>query len=166
MAMLAIAVNAADTITISGVVKDEAGEPLIGVSVKVKDTSKMTVTDLDGGFSLSGVNEGDEIVFTYVGYHSAAVKADRNRMEIILKENASILNEVVVVGYGTQKKVTLTGAVETVSAKNFQDKAVSNPALALQGVAPSLVVTRSTSRPGNEGIGMQIRGMTSVNGCL
>ncbi len=164
MAMLAIAVNAADTITISGVVKDEAGEPLIGVSVKVKDTSKMTVTDLDGGFSLSGVNEGDEIVFTYVGYHSAAVKADRNRMEIILKENASILNEVVVVGYGTQKKVTLTGAVETVSAKNFQDKAVSNPALALQGVAPSLVVTRSTSRPGNEGIGMQIRGMTSVNG--
>lgn len=162
--LVAVTALGADTITVQGQVTDESGEPLIGASVKVDNTSLAIATDIDGNFTLKGVEKGAPISVSYIGYQPKKVKATGEFLNIRLTEDTSVLDEVVVVGYGTQKKVTLTGAVETVGDKNFADRAVSNPAVALQGAAPSLVVTRSSSRPGNEGLKMEIRGATSVNG--
>lgn len=88
----------------------------------------------------------------------------RSDFKIVLKEDNNALDEVVVVGYGSQKKATLTGAVEQVSSKILESRAITNVGAALQGATPGLVVTRSSSRPGNEGLNFQIRGATSVNG--
>lgn len=83
---------------------------------------------------------------------------------MVLKEDNNALDEVVVVGYGTQKKATLTGAVEQIGSQVLESRAITNVGAALQGATPGLVVTRSSSRPGNEGLNFQIRGLTSVNG--
>ncbi|MCW0482381.1 TonB-dependent receptor [Gaoshiqia sediminis] len=153
------------TKTVTGKIKDKSGEPLPGVTVLVKGTTKGTISDFDGNFTLGDVSSTDVLAFSFVGMQTQEVQVGgSSSFNITLEEDAIGIEEVVAVGYGTQKKATLTGSIETVAAETFKDRAVTSPALALQGQTPGLVVTRSSSRPGKEGIDFQIRGATSVNG--
>jgi len=149
---------------LTGKVVDASGQPVIGASVVQKGTTIGTVTDMDGSFTLN-VSNKCILQVSFVGYEKAIIDVDGQRtLAITLKESSQSLNEIVVVGYGTQKKATLTGAVEQVSKETFESRAVTNVGLALQGATPGLTVSRSSSRPGNEGISFQIRGITSING--
>lgn len=149
---------------IQGVVVDQNGEPIIGASVRVKGTSNGTVTDLDGKFTLTHANGAVEV--SYIGYKSQVIKnAKGNNLHITLQEDANSLEDVVVVGYGQQKKASLTSAITQIKGDEvFKDRTVSSTAVALQGEIPGLTVTRSSTRPGSEGAAFQIRGDISVNG--
>lgn len=150
---------------IKGTVTDQNGEPLIGCNVVVVGSQTGVITDIDGNFSLNIPADARQLKISYIGYTDQIVNINnRTELKITLKEDNNALEEVVVVGYGVQKKATLTGAVEQVQSQALENRAVTNVGLALQGQTPGLVVTRSSSRPGNEGLNFQIRGATSVNG--
>lgn len=151
--------------TIKGLVTDANGEPLIGCNVVVVGDNAGVITDINGQFTLHVPAEAKQIKISYIGYVDQIVNIqDRADFKITLKEDNNALEEVVVVGYGTQKKATLTGAIEQVGSQVLESRAITNVGAALQGATPGLVVTRSSSRPGNEGLKFQIRGLTSVNG--
>lgn len=146
------------------VVDSTSRDPLPNVSVLVKGTKTGTITDQNGQFSLN-VAAHSTLVFTNVAYKPREIQLTNSDVLLVALSNKNdVLNDVVVVGYGTQKKATLTGAVEQITSKTFEDRAVTNVGLALQGQTPGLVVTRSSPRPGNEGLNFVIRGATSVNG--
>lgn len=152
-------------VSVKGQVVDSNGEPIIGASVLEKGTNNGVITDIDGNFTLKVRNRSSVIVVSYLGYKTAELSAsDKKVSQITLKEDTEVLDEVVVVGYGVQKKTTLTGAIDQVGGEVLESRAVTNVGLALQGQTPGLTVTRSSSRPGNEGLNFQIRGATSVNG--
>ncbi len=152
-------------LNVSGTVTDQAGEPLIGVNVIVQGTNEGTATDIDGRFSLSDVSQNATLVFSYVGYQKQTVELNgRTQISITMLEDSQTLDEVVVVGYGTQNREDMTGSVSTVAAERLENRPVTNAATALQGVSPGLVVTRQSGQPGNEDIKIQIRGVTSING--
>ena len=139
--------------------------PLPGVNVTVKNEAIGSVTDFDGNYDLVVPSNESILVFSYVGFVTQEIRVgDQTTIDIQLKVDDNALDEVVVVGYGAQKRETLTGAVETISAETFESRAVTNVGLALQGQSPGLVVTRNSPRPGNEGIQFRIRGATSING--
>lgn len=150
---------------ISGNVTDQNKETLIGVTVSVKNTTNGTVTDLDGNFSLSNVKVGDILVFSYIGYATKEIKiGDQQFIKVILSESSVALNEVVVVGYGVQKKVNLTGAVSAISVnEDMTNRAVSTVSTALQGLVPGLTVTQSSGMAGNDKSAILIRGIGSIN---
>ena len=150
--------------TIQGTVVDQNGEPVIGASVRVKGSKNGTVTDLDGKFTL--LNASGTIEISYIGYKTQTLKNPKGGdLKITLSEDASLLDDVVVVGYGQQKKASLTSAITQIKGEEvFKDRAVSSTAVALQGEIPGLTVTRTSTRPGNEGSAFQIRGDISVNG--
>ena len=151
--------------TIKGLVTDANGEPLIGCNVVVVGDNAGVITDINGQFTLHVPAEAKQIKISYIGYVEQTVNIQgRADFKITLKEDNNALEEVVVVGYGTQKKATLTGAIEQVGSQVLESRAITNVGAALQGATPGLVVTRSSSRPGNEGLKFQIRGLTSVNG--
>ena len=154
------------TVTVKGQVMDPTGVPVIGASVLEKGTSNGVITDIDGNFSLKVSSPNAVVVISYIGYKTVELPASNTKKlaQVTLKEDAEVLDEVVVVGYGVQKKTTLTGAIDQVDSKVLESRAVTNVGLALQGQTPGLTVTRSSSRPGNEGLNFQIRGATSVNG--
>ena len=136
---------------------DSAGEPLIGVSIVVKGTTIGTTTDLDGRFSLS-TSMGSTLQVSYVGYTSQEVKVtSTSLLRIVMKEDMAQLEEVVVVGYGTQKKVNLTGSVASVTAEDLVNKPVMSTAQAIAGLAPGLSVITNSGRPGS-GASVRIRG--------
>ena len=149
---------------ITGVVRNEKGEPLSDVTVTVKGSSVSAVTDANGRYSINASPNGI-LVFTYVGLGSQEQPIGNNTsIDASLKVEGSTLGDVVVVGYGTQKKATLTGSVATVNAKTFQDRGpIASPLAALQGQAPGVTVTRSSAQPGREGWNFQVRGASSVN---
>lgn len=122
----------------TGVVKDGNGEPVIGASVFVKGTRNGAVTDLDGRFSLTGVKRGSALHISYVGYNDKDVVWDGSALNVILTDNERSLNEVVVVGFGTQKKANLTGAVATIDAKNLVSRPVNSAVDAMQGMIPGM----------------------------
>lgn len=154
----------AQTQTVTGKIADaKTGQPVIGASVFVKGSTSGTKTNDAGSFSLNAPDHAT-LVITAVGYLQQEVGANARLDNLLLEPGSKDLDQVVVVGYGTQKKATLTGSVETVSSKAFQDRAVTNIGLALQGETPGLVVTRTSPRPGNEGLNFVIRGLSSVNG--
>lgn len=143
--------------------EDNLGCP--GANVMIKGTNQGTTTDFDGNFTISVPSSDSILVFSFIGYQNQEISvAGKSVINVSLVADQKKLDEVIVVAYGTQKKVTSTGSIETVTAKTFQDRAVTNPVLSLQGETPGLVVTRSSSRPGREAINMQIRGATSING--
>ena len=123
----AVTIMQQQNLKVSGVVTDEAGEPLIGVSVLVKGTTLGNITDLNGRFSLD-VPEGSILEISYIGYKTQSIKAQREPMNIVLKEDAQKLDEVVVVGFGTQKKVNLTGSVSAVTGDDISKRPVANAA--------------------------------------
>ncbi|MDT0684747.1 SusC/RagA family TonB-linked outer membrane protein [Autumnicola psychrophila] len=153
-------------IEITGTVISEAdGMPLPGVNVMVKGTTVGTVTDFDGNYSITVPSSESALVFSFLGFKTIEeTVGNRRSIDVNMFTDENALNEVVVVGYGAKKRESLTGAIEQVDSEAFQDRAVTNPALALQGQTPGLTVTRSSPRPGNEDVALQIRGATSVNG--
>lgn len=153
------------SISISGDVVDKTtGEPLIGVTVIDKNNPTVgTSTDVDGRFELK-VSSPDAIIqFSYVGYTPVEMPAKDVNGTVTMEETSTMLNEVVVVGYGTQKKVNLSGAVSTVDGDALANRPASDALSALQGQVPGLQVLRSSGQPGSETSGMRIRGFSSAN---
>lgn len=148
----------------NGVVTDTTGETVIGASVVVKGTTNGTITGLDGDFSLSGVTKGSILVVSFVGYQNTEVKWNGQPLTIVLKEDIKVLDEVVVVGYGTQKKANLSGAVAAVDGKVLQDRPITNIGQGLQGVVPNLNITMNNGGAPGATSSFNIRGNTSLNG--
>lgn len=148
----------------NGVVTDMTGETVIGASVVVKGTTNGTITGLDGDFSLSGVTKGSILVVSFVGYQNTEVKWNGQPLTIVLKEDTKVLDEVVVVGYGTQKKANLSGAVAAVDGKVLQDRPITNIGQGLQGVVPNLNITMNNGGAPGATSSFNIRGNTSLNG--
>lgn len=152
----------AQDISVSGNVKDEKGEALIGVSIQVKGTPTGNITDIDGNFVLQSVPANGELVFTYMGYITQTIPVKgKSVINVVLKEDSQALDEVVVVGFGTQKKVNLTGAVASVGSDVLENKPVANIGQALQGVVPNLNVSATNASP-NATPSFNVRGGTSI----
>lgn len=163
LAMLVLALpGVAQQIQVEGLVTDASGSALIGATVIVKDSNKGTTTDVRGRFQLT-VAQGAMLEVTYLGYESQSVAARSGEMHITLQEEATNVDEVVVVGYGIQKKVNLTGAVSQIDGEELAAKAAPNVMASLQGELPGVVVTQASGQPGEEGFALQIRGHSSVN---
>lgn len=146
----------------SGIVKDVNGEPVIGASVVVKGTSNGIITGLDGDFSLPNVKKGDVIEISFVGYSTHTVVWNGQPLNITLKEDTEVLDEVVVVGYGVQKKVNLSGSVSTVATKQIENRPVVNVGQALQGTVANLNITVGSGQA-TDNPSFNIRGVTSLN---
>lgn len=149
-------------INVSGVVKDGTGQPLPGVTVLVKGTTTGTVTELDGSYTLSAP-EGAVLVFSFVGYVVQEINVgNQSVIDVTLMEDETSLDEVVVVGYGTQKKVNLTGAVSTITSSDLANQPVGQTSMALQGVAAGVTVTQRSGQPGADGGAIRIRGIGTM----
>ena len=148
---------------VTGIVKDANGEPVIGANVMVKGQSIGTITDIDGRFVLGAPKEA-VLQITYIGFTSQDVKIG-NKKEIVvtLTEDTETLDEVVVVGYGTQKKVNLTGAVGNVSMKDIGDRPITNAGNALQGTVSGVYALQKSGQPGADGAVINIRGVGTLN---
>lgn len=155
-------VMAQDGRTIRGTVTDQRGNPLPGVTLSVKGTTQATSTDDRGQFELTHVSEGATLVFSSVGYAQQELRPKgRGTLSVVLKDAASGLNEVVVVGYGTQKKVNLTGAVDQVGKEVFENRPLVNVTRGLQGVIPNLNITMTDGKP-TRSADYNVRGTTSI----
>lgn len=151
------------TLTVSGVVKDQTGEPVAGAAVVVKGSVNGTVTDMDGKYTLTNVPEGAILSFSFIGLKTQELKANKTTLNVILQEDAIGLNEVVAIGYGYVKKKDLTGAVSTVSADDMMmGGTVSNAAQALQGKTAGVQVSQSSKAPGGT-ISVRVRGSNSIS---
>lgn len=149
---------------ITGKVVDLTDSPLIGVNVVVEGTSSGTVTDQNGTYSLENVPVDANLLFSYVGYLPRTVKTGNETLiNIVLQEDTKKLDEVVVVGYGTQKRINLTGAVQNITSQDLVKRNVGNTSTALQGLIPGVSVVQSSGRPGADGGSITIRGTGSLN---
>ena len=146
-----------------GLVKDATGESVIGASVVVKGTTNGTITDFDGNFSLDGIKKGDVIVISYVGYQTQEIKWNGSPLNVILKEDSKTLSEVVVVGYGTQKKANLSGSVAMVDSKELEDRPIQNVSSGLQGLMPGVAITGTNGAPGQDAGKIRVRGIGTLN---
>jgi TonB-linked SusC/RagA family outer membrane protein len=148
---------------VSGKVTDKNGEALIGVSVKIKGTSTGTVTDVNGVFSINNVSPSAVLVFSYIGMNSQEVKVGgRASISVQMEDNSVKMDEVVVVGYGTQKKSDITGSVTSVSKERFSQIPVTNAMTAIEGAVAGVTITNTSSVPGSAP-SVQVRGVNSIN---
>ena len=153
----------AQSISVTGVVKDASGETVIGATVREKGTDNATVTDLNGNYTIR-VAPKAALVFSYVGYKSAEVNVGgRTSVNVTLQEDNHTLNELVVIGYGTMKKSDLTGAVGSLAAKDMENAPVANIGQAMQGKIAGLQVV-DAGKPGDN-VSIKIRGLGSINNC-
>jgi TonB-linked SusC/RagA family outer membrane protein len=153
----------AQELTIKGQVSDAKG-PLPGVTVKVQNSSTGVNTDVEGRYTLKAPGNAT-LSFTFIGYKPQTISVNnRTTIDVNLETDSKSLDEVVVVGYGTQKKVNLTGSVSTVSGEDLIKRPVVSPAAMLQGTMPGVQVTQSTGEPGNEGVSIRIRGNSTFSG--
>lgn len=143
-----------------GYVVDEQDVPIIGANVMVKNSTKGTITDLDGKFYIPDVKDGDVVVVSFIGYLTQEVPVTGNKMRIVLKEDLQQLEEVVVVGYGVQKKSNLTGSIASVKSGDLENRTVTSVTQALQGKAAGVQLFTSSAAPGESG-SIQIRGFSS-----
>lgn len=146
-----------------GLVKDATGKSVIGASVVVKGTTNGTITDFDGNFSLDGIKKGDVIVISYVGYQTQEIKWNGSPLNVILKEDSKTLSEVVVVGYGTQKKANLSGSVAMVDSKELENRPIQNVSSGLQGLMPGVAITGTNGAPGQDAGKIRVRGIGTLN---
>lgn len=154
------------TVKITGTVTDNNGEPLIGVSVGQKGTSNGVMTDIDGNYALNNIEIGKSaITFTYVGYTPVELAITSNkRYDVVLKEVTNTLDEVVVVGYATQKKANLTGAVATIDfGEAMSSRPIANASSALAGLSAGVQIQQSSGKPGGDGAAIRIRGTGTLN---
>ncbi len=149
-------------IDVKGIVTDQQGQPLIGVNVLVKGTTKGTSTDFDGNFTLSDVEENATLVFSYIGYQTLEVELEgRSSLLVEMSSDAQMLDELIVVGYGTVKKSDLTGSVSTISGETFKDQPVTQVSEMLTGTVAGFYATQGTSASG--GSSLEVRGPNSLN---
>jgi TonB-linked SusC/RagA family outer membrane protein len=157
------ATNTVSNSLVKGVVLDNQQIPLIGVSVSISGAKTGTITDVNGNFSLDVAN-GSKIKISYMGYISQEIVANnQSNIRIILLEDTKSLDEIVVVGYGAQKKVNLTGSISTVSAKDLKSMPANNVASMMQGRMPGVTITQNSGQPGKEGITIRVRGVGTMN---
>jgi TonB-linked SusC/RagA family outer membrane protein len=151
--------------TVSGLVSGQDGEPLIGVSISVKGTTVGTVTDLEGNYSLSDVPDDATLIFSYIGMVTQEIAVgNQTSINITLEEDVLGLDEVVVVGYGTQRKIDLTGSIASVSEEEISIVPVVRLDQALQGRAAGVLMRQNSFDPGPGSISLIIRGLNSING--
>lgn len=152
-------------IEVSGIVKDPQGVPLPGVSVQVKDSQNGTATNFDGRFTLEVPNAQSILVFTYIGFEQQEISVGSStNFDVTLQEDVEGLSEVVVVGYGTQEKVSMTSAVSSIEGEEVVQRSSRNLESSLQGLAPGLTVWDRGGAPGSSSISMNIRGVTTLGG--
>ena len=146
---------------ITGTVRDLGGEPLIGVNVRVDKTGQGVVTDVDGNYSIE-VSSSGTLIFSYVGFETTSEKVNgRKVIDVTLKEKSDILNEVVVIGYGTMDKKELTSAISHVSEKDFLTVSSLDPSMMIQGKVPGVSITNTGAGDPNNQASIQIRGVSS-----
>lgn len=153
----------AQQITVQGIVKDQTGETVIGASVMEKGTTNGTITGIDGDFSLN-MSPNGTLVVSFVGYKTQEVQVKgQKQLQVVLSEDAEMLDEVVVIGYGTMKKSDLTGAVSSIGNKDIKDSPVSNLGQAIQGKISGVQIV-DAGKPGDN-VSIKIRGLGSINNC-
>ena len=162
LACLITSVSAMAQSFVTGTVSDSQGEPLIGASVLVLGTNKGAATDLDGRFRVEAA-QGSKLQVSYVGYITSTVTVKGDNLDIVLKEDNEVLDEIVVIGYGTMKKKDLTGSITTVNAKDMNVGAYTDPGQLLQGKVPGLVVVQNSDPNGGVN-SMTLRGASTLNG--
>lgn len=150
-------------VRVTGVVSDDTGEPVIGANVLVQGTTIGAITDLDGRYMLN-VPAGSTLIISYIGYTNSQVKVNAaGNYDIRLKEDTEMLHEVVVVGYGTQKKSNLTGSVASINADALESRAVASVSAALAGTMPGVTTIQNSGAPGAQSGSITIRGKNSIN---
>lgn len=163
LSSITLSTNHINSYPVSGLITDQKGQSIPGVSVKEKGASNGTVTDINGNFKLVVKDEASILVFSYVGFETQEVPVQsRSQINVTLKEDSQALSEVVVVGYGTQKKVSMTSAVSTVSADDLNQRTNKNISSSLQGMATGLTILDRGGSPGNANFSMFIRGVTTL----
>lgn len=149
---------------INGIVVDASGIPVIGANVMVQGTTNGTITDVDGKFTLE-VEKGTILKVSYIGFMDQEIPVgEQSILNITLKEDTQKLDEIIVVGYGTQRRSNMSGSISNVSSEVIESKPVTNVLSALQGEIPGMVIQRSSGQPGNETFDLNIRGASSTNG--
>ncbi|UNY98746.1 TonB-dependent receptor [Zhouia spongiae] len=150
---------------VSGTVLDQNGTPLIGAGISEKGTMNGTQTDFDGNFSLTVAEKDAVLIVSYIGFLSQEVKVQgQSSVKVVLKEDVAALDEVVVVGYGTQKKTNLTGAVVSVGDRVLNKRKIANPSSMLQGVLPGLQVVQNSGAPNGNNATLLVRGFGTFSG--
>lgn len=148
--------------TISGTIVDSANEPIIGANIVVQGMTVGTITDIDGKFRLNDVPENATLVISYIGYIEQRIPvAGKDQFDIVLKEDTKTLDEVVVVGYGVQKKLNLTGSVEQVTSEVFENRPITNVSQGLVGAIPNLNINMTDGKP-TQSPSYNVRGTTSI----
>jgi len=153
----------AQTYEVNGTVADSDGNPLIGVTIIVKDTNKGVSTDFDGNYAISNIAQGETLVFSYIGFVTKEVTISNSQtLNIVLEEDAESLDEVVVIGYGTQKKSVVTGAISSVKASDLESLPVQRVEESLQGRVAGVVVAANAGQPGSSST-VRVRGLTTFD---
>lgn len=148
---------------VSGKITDKRGEVLVGASAYVKNTNSASVVNVDGTYSVTVSNPNDEIQFQYLGYKSQTFKAGtRSQLDVVLEEDAQTMDEVVVVGYGQQKKANLTGSVSAITSEDIASRPISNVSSGLQGLLPGVTVVSPSGQPGLSNTTIRIRGIGTI----
>lgn len=149
---------------VRGQVTDQVtAEPMVGVSILVKGGKEGTITDIDGNYSIEVVPD-QTLVFSFIGYKTKEVQVgSKTEISVHLAENTQMLNDVVVVGYGVQKKVNLTGAVSAVKGDELASRPITNVGSGLQGMLPGVSIVQPSGQPGNDKMSIVIRGISTLN---
>src|SRR5699024_8416310 len=151
--------------TVSGTITDDTGEPLIGVNIQVKGSNKGTSTDFDGEFTLEDIDENAILIISYVGYQTQEIPvAGKSNLDIVMSSDSQLLDEVVVVGYGTQKRANISGAVSSIGADQLENRPLTSVGEGLQGTISNLNITPSSGGGPGQGASFNIRGTTSLTG--
>lgn len=150
-------------VTVTGVVTDDQGEALIGVNIIEKGTTNGTVTDIDGMFSIRVANTNSILTFSYVGFLTKEIKASPGRIKVVLESDAQLMEEVVVIGYGAQRKESVVGAISTLSSADLVQSGTSNLSTAFAGKVPGITFTIPSGRPGGDAADIYIRGVATLS---
>ena len=155
-----------ESTTVTGIVLDDMGEPIISATIKIKGQDTVgTITSIDGDFTLKGLKKGQTLVISYIGFQTQEVKYNGEKsLKVTLKSDSKSLNEVVVVGYGTQKKVNMSGAVASINMDELtESRPVTNVSQALAGLAAGVNVSSGSNRPGDDNASILVRGQGTLN---
>ena len=165
IALIAAPFVSAQTITVSGTVSDPSGDVLIGVSVSVKDNQKHgTMTDIDGAYTLKDVPSGATLVFSYVGFQAVEMPVNgQTKIDVVMHEDSELLDEVVVVGYGTLSRKEVSSSIVQVNRDDFAQGAMNNPMEMLTGKVAGLNVSSTAAADPNGSAELQVRGATSLS---
>lgn len=156
-------INTSSLRNVSGSVVDESGEPIIGATVKKEGASDGAITDVNGNFNIE-VSKNTVLLISYIGYVDQRIKVgNQQRISVVLKEDRKTLDEIVVIGYGTTTRRSITGAVDQVKSDMLESKPVANVTQALQGASPNLVIQRKSYNPNGENNNINIRGVSTTN---